>query len=116
MTPTNEIIFQAIGKIDGKIGGIDDRLKRLEGNTEFIRSALTQDGKQIAEIGERCRLRGHQISQLMTRVGGVEEATGRFRFKDANEKEKKVTIHWGITTLLSLMTVLLTLSIWLLSK
>ena len=52
----------------------------------------------------------------MTRVGGVEEATGRFRFKDANEKEKKIATHWGITTLISLTAVLLTLSIWILSK
>lgn len=114
--PTPRQIYSAIGKLDGKISSLEERIKRVESNFEFMRSALNEDGKQIAEISERCRLRGKQISQLVQRVGGCEEITGVFKLQDKHKIQQKNSFHWIVTTIISILAILVTILIYTMSR
>lgn len=114
--PTPKEIYSAIGQLEAKVHAIGDRLKRIESNAEFVRSAISEDGKAIAEISERCRIRGKQISQLMSRVGGCEEITGVFKLKDQHELRSTNTARWIVTTILSLVATIITILLWILSR
>ena len=109
-------IYQLLGKIEANLCGLDIRLKNLEHNTEFIRAAHEANGKAVASIEERCRLRGKQISEIVRKVGGVEEITGVIKIKQVSDETQRKTIRWLVGVLISLLAIAATLITWRLAR
>lgn len=90
--PTIGDVYKVVWRLDGRLDGVDNRINRLEANTEFIRSSHEENGKMISAINERCIARKRQISDLYNRVGMAFENTGQYKLSEAQRETRWRTI------------------------
>jgi len=105
-------LYQLLGKIEANLCGLDLRLKNLEANTEFIRAAHESNGRAVASIEERCRLRGKQISEIVRKVGGVEEITGVIKIHQLSEESQRRLVRWLVGVGIALLSILVSFLAW----
>lgn len=96
MTKEQQEIARDLGKIIGRLDGIDGRLKGMTGEISKLREYHEDNGKELVAINARCAERGQDLVDMRAAIDGLQENTGLHRMAEIRQDERLKTTWLAI--------------------